>query len=209
MGKYTGQMTVDDQKVADRRFLHGETSILVATASFELGVDNPNISQVIRIGCPRNLGVFLQEVGHAGRKPDSIAQGLLLFNEYIDDKRLGQWLKSALDLTVEDTPVEAVKSRILGTYTHGQAWRFIYSIYDGKCLSQALAFFYGGVSDTDPPRCFVANNPLYSVCEHSEEICEISIDIKELLLVLLQTIKELCTAGLPGVTKTLLLSPNQ
>ena len=101
VGKYTGQMTVDDQKVADKRFLHGETSILVATESFELGVDNPNISQVIRIGCPRNLGVFLQEVGRAGRKPDSVAQGFLLFNEYIDDKRLGQWLKSALDSTVE------------------------------------------------------------------------------------------------------------
>ena len=97
-----------------------------------------------------------------------------------------------------------MKSRILGTYT--EAWRFIYSIYDGKCLSQALAFFYGGVSDTDPPTCFVANNPLCSVCEHSEEICEISIDIKEFLLVLLRTIKELCKADLPGVTKTLLLS---
>ena len=158
VGKYTGQMTVDDQKVADKGFLHGETSILVATESFELGVDNPNISQVIRIGCPRNLGVFLQEIGRAGRKPDSIAQGMLLFNEYIDDKRLGQWLKSALDLTVEDTAVEAVKSRILGTYS--QAWRFIYSVYDGKCLSQALAIFYGGVNDNDPPTCFVANNPL-------------------------------------------------
>ena len=90
VGKYTGQMTVDDQKVADKRFLHGETSILVATESFELGIDNPNISQVIRIGCPRNQGVFLQEVGRAGRKPDSVAQGFLLFNEYIDDKRLGQ-----------------------------------------------------------------------------------------------------------------------
>ena len=102
VGKYTKQMTVDDQKVADKRFLHGETSVLVATESYELGVDNPNISQVIRIGCPRNLGVFLQEVGRAGRKPDNIAKGMLLFNEYIDDKRLGQWLKSALDSKIED-----------------------------------------------------------------------------------------------------------
>ena len=59
----------------------------MVTESYELGIDNPNISQVIRIGCPHNLGVFLQEVRHAGRKPDSIAQGMLLFNEYIDDKR--------------------------------------------------------------------------------------------------------------------------
>ena len=57
----------------------------------------------------------------------------------INDKRLGQWLKSTLDSKIED---EAVKSRILGTYS--QAWRFIYSIYDGKCLSQALAFLWWG-----------------------------------------------------------------
>ena len=35
MCKYTGQMTVD-QKVANGRFLHGETSVLVATESFKL-----------------------------------------------------------------------------------------------------------------------------------------------------------------------------
>ena len=67
-------------------FQFGETSVLVATESYELGIDNPNINQVIRIGCLRNLGVFLQEVGRAGRKPDSTVIGLLLFKEYIDDK---------------------------------------------------------------------------------------------------------------------------
>ena len=33
-----------------------------------LGVDNPNISHVISIGCPRNLSVFLQEVARMCRK---------------------------------------------------------------------------------------------------------------------------------------------
>ena len=63
--------------------------MLVARESYELGVDNPNVDQVIRMGCTRNLGVFLQEVGCAGRKLDCMAQGMLLFNEYIDDKHLG------------------------------------------------------------------------------------------------------------------------
>ena len=88
VGRYTGQMTVEDRKKADRKLLNGDLSVLVATESFELGVDNPNINQVVRIGCPRNLGVLLQEVGRAGRQKDSIANGLLLFNECIDDKRL-------------------------------------------------------------------------------------------------------------------------
>ena len=94
VGKYTGQVTVDDRKQVDRRFLRREIKVLIATESYELGVDNPNVSQVIRIGCPRNLG---QEMGRAGRRIGAKANGILLFNECIDDKRLGLWLKSALD----------------------------------------------------------------------------------------------------------------
>ena len=67
-GRYTGQMKPDDQKQADKMFQVGETSVLVAAESYEVRVNNPNINQVIRIGCPRN---FLQEIGRAGRKPNS------------------------------------------------------------------------------------------------------------------------------------------
>lgn len=87
-GRYTGQMNVEDRKLADKKFFQGDTSVLVATESFELGVNNPNVTQVIRIGCPRNLGVLLQELGRAGRNPGSIAKGSLFFNEVIDDKQL-------------------------------------------------------------------------------------------------------------------------
>ena len=71
------------------------------------------------------------------------------FYECTDDKRLGLWLKTALDATYVKT------------------WRFIYSVYHGKCLSWALSHFYAGANDADPPTCFVGNNPLCSVCEHT------------------------------------------
>ena len=87
-----------------------------------------------------------------------------------------------------------------------QAWRYIYSIYNGKCLSQALANFHGGAGETDPPTCFIANNPLCSVCEVAEEICQVSVDIKEYLVVLLRAVKDLCETGLQSVNKTLLIS---
>ena len=87
VGKYTGQMTVENRRKVDRQLLNGELSVLVATESFELGVDNPNINQVVHIGYPHNLSVLLQEVGCAGRQKDLIANGLLLFNDCIDDKR--------------------------------------------------------------------------------------------------------------------------
>jgi len=64
--RYTGQMNVPHRQKVERKFLQGEVSVLVAAEAYELGVDNPNISTVVRIGCPRNLGVLLQEVGRAG-----------------------------------------------------------------------------------------------------------------------------------------------
>lgn len=93
-------------------------------------MDNPDINQVVRIGCPHNLCVLLQEVGRAGRQKDSIANGLLLCNEHIDDKCLGLWLKSALDLPLSD--LERAKHQMIANYV--KTWRFIYSLYHGKCL---------------------------------------------------------------------------
>ena len=41
---------------------------MVATEAYELGVDNRNISKVERIGCPRNLGVYISPRGRQSRK---------------------------------------------------------------------------------------------------------------------------------------------
>ena len=169
-GKYTGQMTLDDRKQVDRKFLRGEISILVATESYELEVDNPKVSQVFRIGCPRNLGVLLQEMGRTSRRPDAKANRILLFNEFIDDKRLGLWLKSALDCQEEDNLMQLGKADVLSTYE--KSWRFIYSRYPGKCLSWALSYFYGSADDNDPATCFTANAPLCAVCRLSDAICQ-------------------------------------
>jgi len=76
--------------------------------SYDLGVNIHYINEVIRNGCPRNQGFCLQEVGHAGRKLDSTANGMLLFNECVDDKCLGQWLKAS---SLTDPKFEAVKQR--------------------------------------------------------------------------------------------------
>ena len=205
VGKFTGQMSVDDRQQADRKFLAGDLTVLIATESFELGVDNPNISQVIRMGCLRNLGVLLQEVGHVGRKEQSSANRLLLVNEYIDDKCLGLWLKSLLDsemATGMDSRMQVIKTEMLLMYT--RSWHFIYSIYHGECLSRAMSYFYAGANDNDPPSCFIANSPLCAVCANSEALSQVSIDIKEHMILLLHTTNELCLAGLQRVTKTLL-----
>ena len=154
--KYTGQMTLEDRAAAETKFLKGDIPVLIATESFELGVDNPKVKQVIQIGAPRNLGVLLQEFGQAGRKAGMIASGCLYFNEYVDDKRLGLWLKSSFDSRTSDDAHEAVKLEVLSNHT--KTWQFVYSAYHGKCLAWALSHFYGGAGDDEPPTCFVSND---------------------------------------------------
>ena len=132
--KYTGKMALQDKVQAESRFLKGDISVLVATEAFELGVDNPRVTQVVRIGCPRNLGVLLQEFGCAGRKEGMIANALLYFNEYIDDKQLGLWLKSTLDSTNSDETHDQAKDEIISNYMY--AWKIIHSAYhvhDNSC----------------------------------------------------------------------------
>ena len=133
--KYTGRMTVNERCEPERAFLEGRTSILVATESFELGVNNPNINEVIRVGAPRNLGVLLQEFGRVGRKAGVLANAYLFFSETIDDKRLGLWLKSSLESEIDEAH-KNVKEEILSTYK--KTWHFVYSVYHGKCLLWAI-----------------------------------------------------------------------
>ena len=207
VGKYTGKMSVEERKLADQKFLVGDLAVLVATESIELGVDNPNINQVVRIGCPRNLGVLLQEVGRAGRQKDSTANELLLCNEYIDDKHLGLWLKSALDCRDQpSSDLEETKHEMITNYV--KAWWFIYSLYHGKCLVWALSHFCAGADDQDPPTCFVANNPLCTVYEESEAIINYAkrafIFSSSYMVVLLKTLQSLADYGLRDITKTLI-----
>ena len=51
----------------------------------------------------------MHEVGRAGRKPGTIANWILYFNEVVDDKRLGLWLKLTLSSTGSDKAAEADK----------------------------------------------------------------------------------------------------
>ena len=108
-------MTIVDRNEAEKAFLEGLTSILAATESYELGVNNPNVGEIVQVGSPRNLCAFLQEFGHAGRKEGVIANAYLFFNKSMDDKRLGLWLKSSLE-SENDAAHEAVKEEIFCTY---------------------------------------------------------------------------------------------
>ncbi len=77
-----------------RKFIENEILVLVATKSFGMGIDKPNIRWTIHFGYPSSLEAFAQESGRAGRDSKD-AYCILITNPAKSDEA-----KKYLDLTI-------------------------------------------------------------------------------------------------------------
>ncbi|PRQ34890.1 putative DNA helicase [Rosa chinensis] len=66
-GIYHGQMDNKARAESHRLFIRDELDVMVATIAFGMGIDKPNIRQVIHYGCPKSLESYYQESGRCGR----------------------------------------------------------------------------------------------------------------------------------------------
>ncbi|XP_027334856.1 uncharacterized protein LOC113849276 isoform X2 [Abrus precatorius] len=76
-GMYHGQMNAEAREESHRLFVRDELKIMVATIAFGMGIDKPNIRQVIHYGCPKSVESYYQESGRCGR--DGIASVCWLY----------------------------------------------------------------------------------------------------------------------------------
>ena len=85
---YHGGMAAKQRRQTHRRWMNGQTPVLVATNAFGMGVDKPDVRAVIHYNIPGSIEAYYQEAGRAGRdgKP---AHCLLLFNR--SDLRIHHW----------------------------------------------------------------------------------------------------------------------
>lgn len=64
------------------KFKENESSIMVATKAFGMGIDKPNVRWVIHFGMPSSLESYYQEVGRAARDKKDAYAYLILSDDY-------------------------------------------------------------------------------------------------------------------------------
>lgn len=64
---YHGQLEARERKRSQRRFLSGESEVILATPAFGLGIDKKDVRLLIHAETPNSIESYYQEVGRSGR----------------------------------------------------------------------------------------------------------------------------------------------
>lgn len=84
---HAGLNSVERSRIQDA-FMNNETSVIVATNAFGMGVDKPDIRYVIHYTLPSTLEAYYQEAGRAGRDGYP-SRAILLYSP--EDQGLQEW----------------------------------------------------------------------------------------------------------------------
>lgn len=74
---YHAGLSEEEKTKRQKRWLHNEIEVMVATSAFGMGIDKPNVRQVIHLHPPESIEAYVQEVGRGGRDRKT-AHGYLL-----------------------------------------------------------------------------------------------------------------------------------
>ena len=72
-----GSLSKESRLAAEQQLKSGVISVVVATASLELGIDIGHVDLVCHVGAPRSIASLLQRIGRSGHGLDTTPKGLL------------------------------------------------------------------------------------------------------------------------------------
>lgn len=67
VGRYHAGMPEPERSAAQHAFLHDQTTLMVATVAFGMGVHKPDVRFIVHMDMPRTIEQYYQEIGRAGR----------------------------------------------------------------------------------------------------------------------------------------------
>jgi ATP-dependent DNA helicase RecQ len=88
---YHAGLTAAERTEKQDRFIGGETRVIVSTVALGLGVDKPDIRQIIHCDPPTSLEAYVQEAGRAGR--DGLPAACVALIGPNDHANLRRWLQ--------------------------------------------------------------------------------------------------------------------
>jgi ATP-dependent Lhr-like helicase len=113
-----GSLSKEQRLASEHRLKTGQLSLLVATASLELGIDIGSVDLVCQIGSPRSIATLLQRVGRSGHHLGGLPKGrifpqtrdeLIECTALVDAARRGE-----LDhLIIPDKPLDILAQQIV------------------------------------------------------------------------------------------------
>lgn len=125
---YHAGLSDSDRLTIQRNFFSNKTTCIIATNSFGLGIDKPDIRKVIHYGCPKDIESYYQETGRAGR--DGLSSKCIVYYSIGDFSTNALFTKDIINPEVKDYKLQMTKAIEKYLYTGTCRRAFLLSYFN-------------------------------------------------------------------------------
>ncbi|KAI9103881.1 P-loop containing nucleoside triphosphate hydrolase protein [Phlyctochytrium arcticum] len=103
VSKYHAKLGTDNRKASQKAWEQGDTTLMIATQAFGVGINHAHVRFVIHIKMPTTMGSFLQESGRAGRDGEP-AKSLVIVSTGLQKRAAETIISDKRSNGVEEVP---------------------------------------------------------------------------------------------------------